>query len=93
MHLNSSGEARCSSLYAGSHGVLFALVMAAVLPPVRFLKSASKRVWLGVLNPPQANWNSVRCQPTSPILTSFFSLPKTICGQFSQSPKITRRCQ
>lgn len=67
MHLNSSREARCSFLYAGPHGVLFPVFMAAVLPPVRVLKAASKRVWLVVLNPPLAIWDSVRCHPTFPL--------------------------
>lgn len=40
------------SLQAGSHGVYFTLFTAAVLPPRLFSKSATKRVWLVILNPP-----------------------------------------
>ena len=43
----------CSFPLGSFHAVFFTLLRAAVaLPPILFKKSATKRVWLVILNPP-----------------------------------------
>lgn len=101
--LNSSGEARCSLSAASSPWRALHLVhgCSSASPPFSHISKQTCGGLVVLHPPPWANWNSVRCQPSPlpqhpppppprarPIPTSLFSLPKTICGQFSpQVPK------